>query len=48
MIYMTTLDTTFGINNHCNCKADTRNKEYQEMMFFDWKVQLEKKELGLT
>ena len=27
---------------HSNCKADTKNKGYQEIMFFDWKIQLEK------
>ena len=27
---------------HTNCKADTKNKGYQEIMFFDWKKQLEK------
>ena len=31
-----------GINNPSNCKADTKNKGYQEIMFFDWKIQLEK------
>ena len=31
-----------GINNPSNCKADTKNKGYQEKMFFDWKIQLEK------
>ena len=34
-----------GINNPSNCKADTNNKEYQEIMFFDWKKQLEKVQL---
>ena len=29
-----------GINNPSNCKADTKNKGYQEIMFFDWKIQL--------
>ena len=29
-----------GINNPSNCKADTK-KRYQEMRFFDWKIQLE-------
>ena len=28
-----------------NCKADTKNKGYQEIMFFDWKIQLEKVQL---
>ena len=31
-----------GINDPSNCKADTKNKGYQEIMFFDWKIQLEK------
>ena len=31
-----------GINNPLNCKADTKNKRYQEIMLFDWKIQLEK------
>ena len=26
-----------GINNPSNCKACTKNKGYQEIMFFDWK-----------
>ena len=34
-----------GINNLSNCKADTKNKGYQEIMFFDWKLQLEKVQL---
>ena len=34
-----------GINNPSNCKADTKNKGYQEIMFFDWKIQLEKVQL---
>ena len=34
-----------GINNPSNCKADTKNKGYQEIMFFDWKIQLEKSQL---
>ena len=34
-----------GINNPSNCKADTKNKGYQEIMFFDWKKQLEKVQL---
>ena len=34
-----------GINNPSNCKADTKNKWYQEIMFFDWKKQLEKVQL---
>ena len=34
------------ISTHSNCKADTKkNKEYQETMFFDWKVQSEKIQL---
>ena len=34
-----------GINNPSNCKADTKNKGYQEKMFFDWKIQLKKIQL---
>ena len=34
-----------GMNNLSNCKADTKNKGYQEIMFFDWKIQLEKIQL---
>ena len=34
-----------GINNPSNCKADTKNRGYQEIMFFDWKMQLEKIQL---
>ena len=34
-----------GINNPANCKADTKNKGYLEIMFFDWKIQLEKIQL---
>ena len=34
-----------GINNPSNCKADTKNKGYQKIMFFDWKIQLEKVQL---
>ena len=34
-----------GINDTSNCKADTKNKGYQEIMFFDWKIQLEKVQL---
>ena len=34
-----------GINDPSNCKADTKNKGYQEIMFFDWKIQLEKVQL---
>ena len=34
-----------GTNNPSNCKADTKNKGYQEIMFFDWKIQLEKIQL---
>ena len=26
-----------GLKNLSNCKADTKNKGYQELMFFDWK-----------
>ena len=29
-------------NNSSNCKADTKNERYQEIMFFDRKIQLEK------
>ena len=31
-----------GINDPSNCKADTKNKGYQEIMFFDRKIQLKK------
>ena len=31
-----------GINNPSNCAADTKNKGYQDIMFFDWKTKLEK------
>ena len=34
-----------GINNPSNCKANTKNKGYQEIMFFDWKIQLQKVQL---
>ena len=34
-----------GINDPSNCKADTKNKGYQEIRFFDWKIQLEKIQL---
>ena len=34
-----------GINNPSNYKADTKNKRYQEISFFDWKIQLEKIQL---
>ena len=34
-----------GINNPSNCKADTKNKGYQEIMFFDWKIQVKKIQL---
>ena len=34
-----------GINNPSNCKADTKNKGFQEIKFFDWKIQLEKIQL---
>ena len=34
-----------GINDPSNCKADTKNKGYQEIKFFDWKFQLEKLQL---
>ena len=34
-----------GINDPSNCKADTKNKGYQDIMFFDWKIQLEKVQL---
>ena len=34
-----------GINDPSNCKADTKNKGYQEIMFFDMKIQLEKVQL---
>ena len=35
----------FEINNPSNCKADTKNKRYLEIIFFDWKIQLEKVKL---
>ena len=34
-----------GINNTSNCKADKKNKGNQEIMFFPWKIQLEKVQL---
>ena len=34
-----------GINDPSNCKAHTKNKGYQEIMFFDWKIQLKKVQL---
>ena len=34
-----------GINDPSNCKADTKNKGFQEIMFFDWKIQLKKIQL---
>ena len=34
-----------GINDPSKCKADTKNKGYQQIMFFDWKIQLEKVQL---
>ena len=34
-----------GINKPSNCKADTKNKGYQKIMFFDGKIQLEKLQL---
>ena len=34
-----------GIKDPSNCKADTKNKGYQEIMFFDWKIQLGKVQL---
>ena len=34
-----------GINNPPNCKADTKNKGCQEIMFFYWKIQLEKAQI---
>ena len=34
-----------GINDPSNCKADTKNEGYQEIMFFDWKIQLDKIQL---
>ena len=33
------------INNPSKCKADTKIEGYQEIMFFDWKIQLEKVQL---
>ena len=32
-------------NNPSNFKVDTKNKRYQEIMFFDWKNNLKKKQL---
>ena len=37
--------THIGINNPSNCKADTKNKGYQEIKFFDGKIKLEKIQL---
>ena len=34
-----------GIINPSNCKADTINKDYQEIVFFDCKIQLVKVQL---
>ena len=34
-----------GINNLSNCKADTKIKGYQEIIFFEWRIQLEKIQL---
>ena len=34
-----------GIKTPSNSKADTKNKGYQELMFFDWKIKLEKVQL---
>ena len=34
-----------GINNPSDLTADTKNKAYQEIMFFDCKIQLEKVQL---
>ena len=34
-----------GINAPSNCKADTKNKAYQEIMFFNWEIQIEKIQL---
>ena len=34
-----------GIIDPSNCKADTKNKRYREIMFFDWKKELEKVQL---
>ena len=31
-----------GIKKPLICKAATKNKGYQEIMFFDWKIQIEK------
>ena len=31
-----------GINNLSNWKADTKTSGYQETLFFDWKIQMEK------
>ena len=36
----------FQWNKHSlNFKASTKNKGYQEIMFFDWKIRLEKEQL---
>ena len=37
-----TLIPHIGKNTPSYCKEDTKNKGYQEKMFFDWKIQLEK------
>ena len=34
-----------GLSNSSHWKADTKNKGYQEIMFFDWKIQVEKVQL---
>ena len=34
-----------GTNDPSNCKADTKNKGYQDIKFFDWKIQFEKVQL---
>ena len=44
MVYMTKT-RNHGITNPSNGKADTINKDYQEIMFFDWKTHLVKVQL---
>ena len=44
MVYMTKTRNQ-GIINPSNCKADTIKKDYQEKMFFDWKIYLVKVQL---
>ena len=35
-----------GINTSSNREGDTKNKRYQEIRFFDWKIQLEKTQVA--